>query len=89
MIEITFKREACPWLIKEVTENGYTKSFWVEVERYPIIGEKYQVVFYCDYDNSEYGENYVVEVTEENIDEIAFAMNDPNNDITEYILIEQ
>lgn len=54
----------------------------------PQIGQKYLVVFYCDYDNSEYGENYIVEITEENIAEITFHMNDTDNDITEYILIQ-
>lgn len=54
----------------------------------PQIGQKYLVVFYCDYDNSEYGENYTVEITEENLAEIAFHMNDTQNDITEYILIQ-
>lgn len=54
----------------------------------PQIGQKYMVVFYCDYDNTEYGENYTVEITEENIAEITFHMNDTENDITEYILIK-
>ena len=54
----------------------------------PQIGQKYLVVFYCDYDNIEYGENYTVEITEENLAEIAFHMNDTQNDITEYILIQ-
>ena len=53
----------------------------------PQIGQKYMVVFYCDYDNTEYGENYTIEITEENIAEITFHMNDTQNDITEYILI--
>ena len=54
----------------------------------PKIGQTYLVVFYCDYDNSEYGQNYTVEITEENIAEITFHMNDTENDITEYILIQ-
>lgn len=54
----------------------------------PQIGQTYLVVFYCDYDNSEYGDNYTVEITEENIAEITFHMNDTQNDITEYILIQ-
>lgn len=54
----------------------------------PVVGQKYMVVFYCDYDNSEYGDNYIVEITEENLAEIAFHMNDTQNDITEYILVK-
>ena len=54
----------------------------------PQIGQKYMVVFFCDYDNSEYGDNYTVEITEENLAEITFHMNDTENDITEYILIQ-
>ena len=53
----------------------------------PQIGQKYMVVFYCDYDNTEYGENFPVEVTADNIAEITFHMNDTENDITEYVLI--
>jgi hypothetical protein len=56
---------------------------------YPIIGEKYMVVIGGDYDNTDYGENYIVEITADNIHEISFRMNDPQNDLTEYILIEQ
>jgi hypothetical protein len=55
----------------------------------PVIGQKYMVVFFCDYDNTEYGDNYPIEITEDNIAEITFHMNDTENDITEYILIEQ
>lgn len=62
----------------------YTPRF--EIRHKPEIGQKYEVVSYCDYDN-EGGENYIVEVTAENIAEITFHMNDLNNDITEYVLI--
>lgn len=55
----------------------------------PVIGQKYMVVFFCDYDNTEYGENFPIEVTEENIAEITFRMNDTENDITEYIPLDQ
>lgn len=89
MFNVTYVRVPGHYLIKEVVASGYTRQFQVEVNYYPIIGEKYLVVHYCDYDNSEYGENYTIEVTEDNIDAIAFSMNDPMNDITEYILIEQ
>lgn len=47
----------------------------------PAIGETYKVIHYCDpFDPS----NYFVTVTPENIDFITRAMNDPENDITEY-----
>ena len=52
----------------------------------PIIGQKYLVVSFCDYDNTEYGENYTITVTEENIAEITYHMNDTTNDITSYHL---
>ena len=57
----------------------------VEVYRQPEIGQKYNVVYFCDNDNAN---NYSVEVTEANIAEVTYRMNDPKNDITEYILIE-
>lgn len=60
----------------------------VEIYRQPEIGQKYMVVYFCDYDNAE-GQNYTVEVTEENIAEVTYRMNDPKNDITEYIIVEQ
>ncbi len=47
----------------------------------PSIGEVYKVVYYCDPFNPN---NYFVTVTPENIDFITKAMNDPENDITEY-----
>lgn len=56
--------------------------------RLPEIGEKYNVVVFCDYENTQ-GLNYVIEVTAENRAEIAFHMNDTLNDITEYILLDQ
>lgn len=85
---ITYKRPAGQSLIREiVADRTYIKQ--VEVDYYPIIGEKYQTVFCGDYDNTEYGANATIEVTADNIDAITFAMNDPDNDITEYILIEQ
>ena len=60
----------------------------VDIWNQPVeIGQKYQVVFYCDYDNSEHGLNYTIEVTEENLAEITFHMNDTDNDITDYILV--
>lgn len=60
-------------------------QFWGESEpRKPVIGEKYLVVYYCDYDNKD-GYNYIIEVTEDNIDELTRRMNDPENDITEYV----
>lgn len=55
----------------------------------PIIGQRYMVVSFCDYDNTEFGENYIVEITEENIAEVTFHMNDLENDITQYILIQE
>ena len=60
----------------------------VEIDRQPEIGQKYMVVYFCDYDNAS-GDNYPVEVTADNIAEVTYRMNDPKNDITEYILIEQ
>lgn len=56
--------------------------------RRPEIGEKYEVVWFCDYENAD-GNNYVVEVTAENLAEITFHMNDLENDLTEYILITE
>lgn len=58
----------------------------VEIDRQPEIGQKYMVVYFCDNDNPN---NYTVEVTADNIAEVTYRMNDPKNDITEYILIEQ
>ena len=58
----------------------------VEIYRQPEIGQKYKVVYFCDNDNAS---NYTVEVTEANIAEVTYRMNDPKNDITEYILIEK
>ena len=52
----------------------------------PEIGQKYMVVYFCDNENPN---NYQVEVTADNIAEITYRMNDPRNDITEYILVEQ
>lgn len=60
----------------------------VEIYRQPEIGQRYMVVYYCDYDNTE-GNNYTVDVTADNIAEVTYRMNDPKNDITEYIIIEQ
>lgn len=60
----------------------------VEIYRQPEIGQKYKVVYFCDYDNAE-GNNYTIEVTADNIAEVTYRMNDPKNDITEYILVEQ
>ena len=53
-MNITYRRTPGHYLVKDVTENGYTRSFWAEIDYYPIIGEKYMVVYYCDYDNSYY-----------------------------------
>jgi len=60
----------------------------VEIYRQPEIGQKYTVVYFCDYGNAE-GQNYEVEVTADNIAEVTYRMNDPKNDITEYVLVEQ
>ena len=60
-----------------------------EIYWQPEIGQKYNVVFFCDYDNTEYGDNYTIEVTADNLAEITYHMNDLENDITQYILIEQ
>jgi hypothetical protein len=80
---ITYKPYGTNHIVRESNLSPLRK--YVEVYKpYPIIGEKYMVVFYCDYDNPD---NYVVEVTADNIDEITFRMNDPDNDITEYILV--
>ena len=57
-----------------------------EIYRQPEIGQKYKVVYFCDNDNAD---NYTVEVTEDNIAEVTYRMNNPRNDITEYILVEQ
>lgn len=56
--------------------------------RLPEVGEKYDFVWCGDYENAN-GGNCVVEVTAENRAEIAFHMNDPLNDIAEYILISE
>lgn len=47
----------------------------------PAIGEVYKVIYFCD---PFHPDNYFVTVTPENIDFITHAMNDPENDITEY-----
>lgn len=73
-------------LCRKVEVEGRTYHKFVEVNDYPIIGEKYMVVHYCD---MEHEDNYTVEVTEETIDDITFGMNDPDNDITEYILVTE
>ena len=87
MNNVTYKPHGSNYIIRESADSSCSK--WVEVYKpYPIVGEKYMVVYYCDYDNSEYGLNYIVEITEENIDEITFRMNDTSNDITEYILVK-
>lgn len=85
MNDITYRIEN-GYAILEAPTDFYSnrQEIWQPL---PQIGQKYLVVFYCDYDNSEYGENYTVEITEENIAEITFHMNDTQNDITEYILI--
>ena len=75
---VTMKTSAYPFL-----------RYRAEIYRQPEIGQKYMVVYFCDYDNSEYGNNYTIEVTADNLAEITFRMNDLSNDITEYILIEQ
>lgn len=86
MNDITYRIEN-GYAILEAPTDFYSnrQEIWQPLPR---IGQKYLVVFYCDYDNSEYGENYTVEITEENIAEITFHMNDTQNDITEYILIQ-
>lgn len=88
MFNITYRPHG-NHIIMEVKESDNTLQFWAEVYSYPTIGEKYMVVYYCDYDNTEHGLNYTVEVTEDNINEITYNMNDTSNDITDYILIEQ
>ena len=84
----TYRREG-NYVIQESPEYDPYWHSRVEIYNEPAIGQKYMVVFYCDYDNSEYGSNYTIEVTEENIAEIAYHMNDTENDITDYFLIEQ
>lgn len=85
MNDITYRIDG-NYAILEAPANFY--SYRVEIyQPLPRIGQKYQVVFYCDYDNTEYGDNYTTEVTEENIAEITFNMNDLENDITEYVLV--
>lgn len=85
---ITYQPYLSDWIIRKDSNSPLQKI--VEVYKpYPIIGEKYMVVLYCDYDNSEYGENFPIEITADNIDEITFRMNDPDNDIADYVLIEQ
>ena len=86
MNEITYRIDG-NYAIVESPANFY--SCRAEIfNPLPVIGQKYLVVFYCDYDNTEYGDNYTVEITEENIAEITFHMNDTQNDITEYILVK-
>ena len=86
MNDITYRIEN-GYAILEAPTDFYSnrQEIWQPL---PLIGQKYLVVFYCDYDNSEHGLNYTVEITEENIAEITFHMNDTQNDITEYILIQ-
>jgi hypothetical protein len=84
-MNFTYRPHLDSWIIRESSGSPIKK--WVEVYKpYPIIGEKYMVVYYCDYANPS---NYIVQVTEDNIDEITFCMNDPDNDITEYILVDK
>ena len=85
MNDITYRIDG-NYAILEAPSDFYSnrQEIWQPL---PQIGQKYLVVFYCDYDNSEHGLNYTVEITEENIAEITFHMNDTQNDITEYILI--
>lgn len=85
MCQITYRIDG-NYAILEAPNDFYSSRAEI-FNPLPVIGQKYMVVFYCDYDNSEYGENYIVEITEENIAEITFHMNDTQNDITEYILI--
>lgn len=84
MNDITY-RASGNYIIAESTFDPYC-SPRVEIWRQPEIGQKYMVVYYCDYDNTEHGLNYTIEVTADNINEITFHMNDTENDITEYIL---
>ena len=65
MNDITYRIEN-GYAILEAPADFYSnrQEIWQPL---PQIGQKYLVVFYCDYDNSEYGENYTVEITEENI----------------------
>ena len=85
---ITYEPYLSDWIVRK-DSNSIVQKFVEVYKPYPIIGEKYMVVHFGDYDNSEYGENFPIEITAENIHEISFRMNDPDNDITEYILIEQ
>ena len=86
MNEITYRIDGS-YAIAEYPSDFYPCR--AEIYRpLPVIGQKYLVVFDCDYDNTEYGDNYTVEITEENIAEITFHMNDTRNDITEYILVK-
>lgn len=83
MNEITYRIDG-NYAIQECPDMFYRSRS--EIFTLPQIGQKYTVVFFCDYDNTD-GENYTVEITAENIAEITFHMNNPRNDITEYILI--
>ena len=85
MNDITYIRSG-NYIIMEVASDPYYRPR-IEVYWQPEIGQKYMVVYFCDYDNTEYGYNYTIEVTADNIDEITFHMNDLANDITQYILI--
>lgn len=74
-------------LVQDDANNPYWHRY-MDIYRQPEIGQKYLVVHFCDYDNSEYGENYIVEITEDNILEVTYEMNDTENDISEFILID-
>ena len=87
MYELTF-RISDGYAFRKDSEYSLVEARVDIYQPLPVIGQQYLVVFYCDYDNSEYGQNYTVEITEENIAEITFNMNDTENDITEYILIQ-
>lgn len=86
MYELTFRiSDGYAFMKASDDPFEYRQEIWKPL---PQIGQKYLVEFYCDHDNSEYGLNYTVEVTEENIAEITYRMNDTENDITEYVLIQ-
>ena len=86
MNDITFRIEGNQAILE--APSAFYSSRADIYQPLPQIGQKYMVVFYCDYDNTEYGHNYPIEITEENIAEITFHMNDTENDITEYVLIQ-
>lgn len=87
MYNITYRAEG-NYIVRETTAYPLCKKY-VDIYNEPTVGQKYWVVFYCDYSNTEHGLNYIVEVTEENIAEITYHMNDLENDITEYVLISE